>query len=94
LDLTQLKQLEKFYYKALDKTKGIKFVQKYSQDKTPTADFSVNTEDLWKQLKIDSEPLAADSESEESSLEFESSFYKSKKVAETSVELNDSSFTQ
>ena len=82
LDLIKLKQLENFLYKALDKTKELKFVQMVSQG-VQAAKPEVR---LWQELKMDPQPSGAGEDSEDSSLEFESSFYKSSKNTESSVD--------
>lgn len=82
LDLIKLKQLENFLYKALDKTKELKFVQMVSQG----VQVAKPDGKLWQELKMDSQPAGADEDSEDSSLEFESSFYKSSKNTESSVD--------
>ena len=91
LDFSKLKQLENFFYKALDITKDLKFLQKYSQSSSAVNPPSASSEKLWKTLDIPSQPEIAESGSEDSSLEFESSFYKSKKNIEVSIDLNESS---
>lgn len=89
-DIAKIKQLENFYYKALDKTKDIKFIQKVNQG-MPESKNQSKTEELWKVLEIPMQTFVMDSDSEDSELEFESSFYKSKRINEMSVDLNESS---
>ena len=91
LDSDKLKQLEKFYYKALDKTKDIKFLQKYSQVIPAGVVPSPSSKILWEKLEISAPPENLQYSSEDSSLEFESSFYKSKKTTEISIDFNESS---
>ena len=85
LDLVKLKQLEKFFYAALDRTKELKFVQMLSQGvEDNEADF-----DLWKKLGVGDGPEVEEEVSEDSSLEFESSFYKSQKGTESSIDASE-----
>jgi hypothetical protein len=81
IDLVKLKQLESFFYKALDKTKELKFVQMVSLG------LDVEEPDLkiWKDLGLNSTGQEKQ-DSDDSSLEFESSFYKSQKNTESSVD--------
>lgn len=93
MDLSQLKHLEKFFYKALDKTKDIKFLQQFVRNELIST-VEADSDSLWNNFGIPVQKEVLESESDESSLEFESSFYKSKKNTEVSIELNDSSISQ
>lgn len=88
LNLAKLKQLEKFYYKALDNTKDIKFMLKHVND---IGVCPVNSMELWKALDVPNDVDKIESGSDNSSLEFESSFYKSKRTTEISIDFNESS---
>lgn len=85
LDLVKLKQLEKFFYAALDKTKELKFVQMISQG----VECGGQGFDLWGKIGIESGPDVEDEVSEDSSVEFESSFYRSQKGTESSVDASE-----
>lgn len=85
LDLVKLKQLEKFFYAALDRTKELKFVQMMTQGvENEEVDF-----ELWKKLGVGDGPEVQEEVSEDSSLEFESSFYKSQKGTESSIDASE-----
>lgn len=85
LDLVKLKQLEKFFYAAFDKTKELKFVQMVSQG----VESQAQEFDLWKKLGVEDGPDIDDEVSEDSSVEFESSFYRSQKGTESSVDASE-----
>ena len=93
LDLMNLKQLERFFYKALDKTKDIQFSLKHSQAGMSAKIPEPRPSELWKKLGIPPQQENIDTESDESSLEFEASFYKSKKTTEVSIDVNENSLT-
>jgi len=90
LSCNQLQQLETFFFHALDSVKNAKFHRKYQEKMSkikpmpqiPESPVKTRSLKLWKSLGLSDPADLSDSDSNNSSMDFESSFYNTKKNKE------------